>query len=142
MRTLGNVNAFFTEESAIGARLYRTERGKAPYRRVPYVFVGTERRGAVGELASRVFRERYGGVRGVLRSPDFQLMARLLGGESATHGELLSLLFFDPPFTCELIELGRRDAEKWLGCTHDMGEGPWQEGPLGTFTAPRQWTAG
>jgi len=142
MRTLGNVNAFFTEESAVGARLYRTTRGKAPYRRVPYVFVGTERRGAVGELAARVFRERYGGWRGAIRSPDFQLMARLIGGDSATHGELLSLLFFDPAFTGELIELGRNDAEKWMSGPRDMGEGPWQEGPLGTFVAPRQWTAG
>ena len=142
MRTLGNVNAFFTEESAIGARLYRTARGKAPYRRVPYVFVGTARRGAVGEVAARVFREQYGGIRGALRSPDFQLISRLIGGDSPTHGELLSLLFFDQCFTGELIAMGRRDAEHWLGGTHDMGEGPWQEGPLGHFVAPRQWTAG
>jgi NTE family protein len=142
MRTLGNVNAFFTEESAIGARLYRSARGKAPYRRVPYIFVGTERRGAVGEVAARVFREEYGGVRGALRSPDFQLIARLIGGDSPTHGELLSLLFFDPAFTGELIEMGRRDAERWIVGTHDMDDGPWQEGPLGTFVQPRQWTAG
>lgn len=142
MRTLGNVNAFLTEDSAVGARLYRTARGKAPYRRVPYIFVGTERRGAVGELADRVFRERFGGVRGMLRSPDFHLIARLIGGESPTHGELLSLLFFDQWFTGELLELGRRDAQRWLDAPHDLGEGPWQEGPLGAFVQPRQWTAG
>jgi NTE family protein len=142
MRTLGNVNAYFADDGAIGAKLYRKVRGKAPYRRIPYVFVGTERRGAVGELASRIYREHYGGVRGALRSPDFQLISRLIGGDSATHGELLSLLFFDQAFTGELIELGRDDAERWLDAKHDLGDGPWQEGPLGHFVRPRQWTAG
>ena len=78
------------------------------------MFVGTERRGVVGELATRVFRERYGGVRGALRSLDFGLISRLIGGDSPTHGELLSLLFFDPGFTCALLDLGARDAERWL----------------------------
>jgi NTE family protein len=142
MRTLGNVNAFFTEDGELGPRLYRAARGKSPYRRVPYVFIGPARRGAVGELADRVFRSRYGGWRGVLRSPDFQLIARLIGDRSATHGELLSLLFFDPDFTSELIALGESDALRWLSEPHDTGEGPWQEGPLTTFTLPRQWTAG
>ncbi|MEA2482024.1 MAG: hypothetical protein QOJ07_3946 [Thermoleophilaceae bacterium] len=142
MRTLGNINAFFTDESAIGARLYRSARGKAPYQRVPYVFVGTERRGAVGELAARVFAEQYGGWRGVVRSVDFQLISRLIGDNSATHGELLSLLFFDRDFTRELMALGVADAERWLDAPHDMDDGPWQEGPLSTFVLPRQWTAG
>jgi NTE family protein len=142
MRTLGNVNAFFSEDGELGPRLYRAARGKSPYRKVPYVFVGPARRGAVGELADRVFRERYGGWRGALRSPDFQLIARLIGDRSATHGELLSLLFFDPEFTAELIALGEGDARRWLAEPHDTGSGPWQEGPLTTFTLPRQWTAG
>jgi NTE family protein len=142
MRTLGNVNAFFTEDGELGPRLYRAARGKTPYRKVPYVFVGPERRGAVGELADRVFAKRYGGLRGTLRSPDFQLIARLIGDRSATHGELLSLLFFDPDFTAELIALGESDARRWLADPHDTSDGPWQEGPLSTFTLPRQWTAG
>jgi len=141
MRTLGNVNAFFAEGDQTGARLYRSVRGKAPYRRVPYVFVGPSARGEVGRLAASVFSSRYGGMRG-LRSPDFQLITRLIGGESATHGELLSLLFFDSAFTRELIALGRADAERWLGEMHDGGEGPWQIGPLASFVMPRQWTAG
>jgi NTE family protein len=142
MRTLGNVNAFFAEGDQTGPRLYRSVRGKAPYRRVPYVFVGPSERGAVGRLASSVFSARYGGIRGALRAPDFQLITRLIGGESATHGELLSLLFFDSAFTRELIDLGRADAERWLADMHDGGEGPWQVGPLANFVMPRQWTAG
>jgi NTE family protein len=142
MRTLGNVNSFFAEGDQTGPRLYRSVRGKAPYRRVPYVFVGPESRGAVGRLAASVFAERHGGLRGALRSPDFQLIARLIGRESATSGELLSLLFFDSAFTRALIELGREDAERWLGDMHDGGDGPWQVGPLANFVMPRQWTAG
>jgi NTE family protein len=142
MRTLGNVNAFFAEGDQTGPRLYRSVRGKAPYRRVPYVFVGPEARGAVGRLAAEVFAARYGGVRGALRAPDFQLITRLIGGDSATHGELLSLLFFDSAFTTELIEMGRGDARRWLSEMHDAGDGPWQIGPLANFVMPRQWTAG
>lgn len=141
MRTLGNVNAFFAEGEQTGPRLYRSVRGKAPYRRVPYVFVGPAARGAVGRLAASVFAERYGGLRG-LRSPDFGLITRLIGGGSATSGELLSLLFFDPAFTGALIALGREDASLWLADMHDGGEGPWQIGPLANFVMPRQWTAG
>src|SRR4051794_16770606 len=142
MRTLGNVNAFFAEGDQTGPRLYRSVRGKAPYKRVPYVFVGPEKRGAVGRLAAEVFAATYGGVRGALRAPDFQLITRLIGGESATHGELLSLLFFDSAFTRRLIDLGRADAEHWLADMHDGGEGPWQIGPLANFVMPSQWTAG
>jgi NTE family protein len=141
MRTLGNVNAFFAEGDQTGPRLYRSVRGKAPYKRVPYVFVGPESRGAVGRLAAEVFADRYGGLRALL-SPDFQLITRLIGGESATSGELLSLLFFDAAFTHKLIEMGRGDARRWLADMHDGGEGPWQIGPLANFVMPRQWTAG
>jgi NTE family protein len=141
MRTLGSVNLFYAETADDGPKLYRSVRGKAPYRKVPYVFVGTEERGAVGHLAARVFREHHRGLR-ALRSPDFQLLTRLVGGESPTHGELLSLLFFDRVFTRELIAMGGDDARRWLDEPHDMDDGPWQLGPLTTFTMPRQWTAG
>ena len=73
---------------------YREARGKKPYRCIPYIFVAPEKRGAIGRLASEVFKDRYGGWKG-LRSRDFPLLNRLLGGESPTHGELLSYLFFD-----------------------------------------------
>jgi NTE family protein len=140
MRTLGNINEFFAGNEMSGPRLYRMVRGKGPYRRIPYVFVGPERRGAVGEIAAEVFAERYGGLRR-LRSPDMLLINELIGGVSHNHAELLSLLFFDPAFAEALIEVGRRDARAWLDAEHD-GDGPWQHGPLEAFTGPRTWTAG
>src|SRR3954454_17023479 len=48
MRTLGNVNAFFTEGDQTGLRLYRSVRGKAPYRRGPYGVVRRAGRGGGG----------------------------------------------------------------------------------------------
>ena len=140
MRRLGNVNQFFTHPREMGARAYRTTRGKTPYKKVPYVFVGPQHRGALGRMAADVMRRRYGGLKG-LRSPDWTLMSRLLGGETPQHGELLSILFIEHEFIEELIELGQRDARAWLDEAHD-DEGPWQLGPLGTFTRPREWTAG
>lgn len=133
LRMLGNVNLFFGDGQGTKAVTeYRSARGKPPYRTVPYVFVGPERRGAVGELATDVFRDRYGGVKGI-RSPDFPLLSRLLGGDSPTHGELLSYLFFDEVFIEELIAMGKRDAHRWLDAPPGPAE-PWQIGPLDAFT--------
>jgi NTE family protein len=141
MRILGNINMCFAEggngtreRRDAGRRAtdrpterYRAARGKPPYRRIPYIFIAPEKRGAIGRLATEVFRDRYGGLKG-LRSPDFPLLNRLLGGESPTHGELLSYLFFAPEFAQALIELGRAHARRWLDSPHD--DGPWQLSPL------------
>lgn len=140
MRTLGNVNAFFANDQMTGARLYRVVRGKTPYKTIPYIFAGPAHRGAIGALAAEVYERRFSGLRG-LRDPDIRVISELIGGASTNHGELLSLLFFDSEFLAELIEMGIRDARAWLAADHD-GDGPWQIGPLGTFTRPRQWTAG
>jgi NTE family protein len=118
VRRLMAINSFFVEGIATGpaptVRAYRAARGRAPYRRIAYALVSPERRGLLGELAERVFRQRYGGLRG-LRAPDFPLLARLLGGGRArARGELLSFLLFDEVFVEELIAAGRRDAERWL----------------------------
>ena len=139
MRLLGAINAFHTRPGQEALQLYRTVRDKPPYRQVPYVFVGPASRGEIGALASEHFAARYGGVRG-LRDPDFTLLSRLLGGESPAHGDLLSLLFFESGFARELIALGRDDARRWLAAEHE--DGPWQVGPLASFTRPREWTAG
>ena len=133
IRMLGNVNMFFADDQAAGAQRYREARGKRPYRSVPYVFVSPSRPGAIGELASEVFRARYRGLRP--RSPDFPLLNRLLGGDSPTHGELLSYLFFDPDFIEALIALGRDDATRWLQAPPGPQE-PWQVGPLDAFIRP------
>jgi NTE family protein len=132
---LGNVNLFFSDgEGAPAAKSYRAARGKLPYRKVPYVFVAPERRGAIGELASEVFRARYGGLK-ALRSPDLRLLSQLLGGESPTHGELLSYLFFDREFMQELISMGQRDARRCLERASRVGD-LWQLGPPEALVGP------
>ena len=97
-----------------------------------YALVAPESHGAVGRLAERVFAERYGGLRALLR-PDFPLLCRLLGGPTRSRGELLSFLLFDEGFVAELVALGRRDARRWLErhprfwCSdpaHDLGFAP------------------
>jgi NTE family protein len=147
MRILGNINMFFaertdgvTERRELSGRRardqpterYRAARGKPPYRCIPYIFIAPEKRGAIGRLATEVFRDRYGGLKG-LRSPDFPLLNRLLGGESPTHGELLSYLFFDREFIEDLIRMGQRDARRWLRTTPGP-DNPWQIEPLDAFT--------
>jgi NTE family protein len=110
-------------------------RGKLPYREVPYIFIAPERRGAIGELAAEVFRSRFGGLKS-LRSPDLRLLSQLLGGDSPTHGELLSYLFFDREFIDELIEMGRRDARRYLDQRRETGE-LWQLAPPEALTRRR-----
>jgi NTE family protein len=152
MRILGNINMFFAEHNGgaqerretkgrraldASARKYREARGKQPYRSIPYIFIAPERRGEIGRVASAVFRDRYGGIKG-LRSPDFPLLNRLLGGESPTHGELLSYLFFDHEFIEELIRMGQRDARRWLRADPTN---PWQIEPLDAFMKPKARSA-
>src|SRR4051794_37446202 len=118
VRRMLAVNAFFAEHPSTGtsraARAYREAHGRPPYRRIAYALVAPARHGEIGALAERTFRERYGGLRG-LRSPDFALLSRLLGGaQAAARGELLSFIFFDAVFIARLLELGRAHAERWL----------------------------
>lgn len=131
VRMLGNVNMFFAD-GAPGAGAYRTSRGKAPYRQVPYLFVGPQRPGAIGELAAAVFRTRYGGLK-ALRSPDLAFLHRMLGSSPA-HSELFSYLFFDPEFIDALITMGANDARRWLDAPPGHAA-PWQVEPLDDFAA-------
>ena len=139
VRMLGNANVFFAGQDG-SANAYRAARGKPPYRQVPYMFVAPERHGAIGELASEIFRSKYSGLGkarglpalGIFRSTDFRLLNRLLGDESPTHGELLSYLFFDRDFIEELIRMGKEDARRWLDAAPGPAE-PWQIGPLERF---------
>ena len=77
------------------------------YRRVPFIFITPRARADVASLAERIFEEHYEGLE-ALRSIDLALFARLIGGDGAGHGDLLSYLFFAPEFATALIELGRR----------------------------------
>jgi len=98
-------------------------------RRIPYIFVSPRGRESIGEIATEVYRERYAGLRGLLRDRDLSLLGRFVaGGDSPLNGELLSALFFAPELLSRLIELGRNDAEAWLSEEHE--EGLWQVGPL------------
>jgi len=104
----------------------------AARRRIPYILVVPEDRFAIGRLAMRVYERRYAGVRGLLRNPDVALLGRIVeGSRNPIHGELLSYLFFAREFIDELIELGRRDAERWLAAPHE--DGPWQHGPMPSY---------
>ncbi len=117
LRRLAAINSFFVENATTGTmrspRAYRTARGRAPYRPISYALVAPRRRGEIGRLADSVFERRFGGLRG-LRDPDYAIISRVLGGRVRSRGELLSFLLFDPVFVSELIEMGRRDAARWL----------------------------
>ena len=106
VRTLDKVNDLVAHGSARGSQ--------RDYRNVPYVFVGPRRRAELGAIATDVFRERYGGLRGA-RSPDFWLLHRLIVGDEPGAGSLLSYMFFEPEFIDRSIELGRRHARNLLG---------------------------
>ncbi len=118
LRRLAMINSFFVEDAATtgtlhSPRAYRMARGHAPYRPVSYALVAPRRRGEIGRLAQKVFNRRYGGVRAA-RDIDYAVISRVLGASSQARGELLSFLLFDPAFTEALIDLGKRDATRWL----------------------------
>jgi NTE family protein len=118
VRRMLAINSFFAEDAANGpapgARAYRAARGRTPYRRVQHALVTPDRRGAIGAIAEEVIETRYGGLR-ALRSPDFLLLSRHLGGGRArARGELLSFLLFDEVFIERLLQAGREAATGWL----------------------------
>jgi NTE family protein len=97
-------------------------------RQVPYIFVTPRERYGIGEVASRIWRERYSGLRGFARDRDLNILGRFTAaGNGPIHGELFSALFFAPEFAHALVEMGRADARAWLAQEHD--DGPWRLGP-------------
>jgi NTE family protein len=133
LRKLAEINAFRTAPvDSPAAASYRRAQGKEPYRRVPYMFVAPRAPGAIARLANDVFHSRYSGLKSV-RSPDLAVLARLVGGQSHAHGELLSYLLFDQEFINALIEMGEHDANAWLSAPPGPSE-PWQLDPLDAFT--------
>jgi NTE family protein len=117
LRRLVAINSFFVEDATTGTmrspRAYRIARGHTPYKPISYALVAPRQRGEIGRLADSVFERRYGGLRG-LRDLDYLVISRALGRRAGSRGELLSFLLFDPVFVSKLIELGRRDATRWL----------------------------
>jgi NTE family protein len=118
VRSLARVNTFIEEGT-----------GTTPGQRtIPYIFIAPAHKNAVGELADRIFRERYGGLNAV-RQPELLLVRQLLGGTGTSSGALISLLLFDTVFIEELIQMGRRDAQAWLDAATGP-EAPWHTGAI------------
>lgn len=113
-----------------------------PHRLVPYIFVAPRQRFVIGRLARDVYRQLYGGLRGLRRGRDLALLGRLLdAGRNPRRGELFSYVFFAAEFAQALIDQGRRDAEWWLEQEHD--DGPWRVGdPPGAGSDRREPGAG
>jgi NTE family protein len=118
LHRLATINSFVVDSHGSGPRgaadAYRAARGRKPYRKISYALVAPERRGELAAIADGVFEDRYAGMQGWLR-PDYPFMSRLLGGgRSPSRGELLSFLLFDEEHVDRLVELGARDAHRWL----------------------------
>ncbi len=125
IRTLANTNALIaagrlaanangSPGEGLGAR--RAQRGSLDesVQPVPYIFIAPEDPSAIGEIARRVYRKNYGRPWKVGRR-DLWLLGKILdGGADATHGELLSYVFFSGEFAEELIQLGQADAQRWI----------------------------
>jgi NTE family protein len=118
LRTLGEINLLLasaaapkTEESLID---FRAAGGKHPYRPLPCLLVAPREPGAIGRLAADVFHRR-SRAQLSLSGLDIRVLDRLLGTDTATHGDLLSYLLFDPDFISELIAMGGDDARAALG---------------------------
>lgn len=136
LRKLADINTFYTDKSDLpAAARHRLAHGKPPYRCVSYMFIAPRAAGAIAALATEVFRSRYGGLK-ALRSPDLAVLSRLLGGQSHTHGELLSYLLFDRDFIAALIEMGAQDATAWLNAPPGVEE-PWRTDPLDALRPAR-----
>ncbi len=78
-----------------------------------YALMTPKRQGEIGRLAEQVFTERYSGL-GALRDLDWAVLGCLLAGRTIGRGELLSFLFFDKRYISALLDMGRRDAKRWL----------------------------
>jgi len=119
VHTLARVN----EDIRAGSR-----GGRMP---VPYIVVAPQQPDTIEELALGIFRKHYHGLGGLRRSPDIDILGKLIGaGAEAANATLLSLLLFDPEFIESLIDLGASDARRWIGKRHDGPEPLWQLGRI------------
>jgi NTE family protein len=110
--------------------------GEQQPRSVPYIFIAPQDPTTIGQLATRIWREHYARPARSGQRRDLWLLGRLLdAGASARRGELLSYLFFAPEFAEALIELGCRDAQRWLE-SHPAD--PWRVDPLPAWTQTRR----
>lgn len=127
VHTLATINEMLLDDTEEQMRAHETRTGR---HRIPYMLIAPEDPAEIGRVAAEIYRRHYGSPLDLVRSPNLAGLGRLLNvPTSPNHGELLSYLFFAEEFTERLIELGRRDAQRWLDDkTHD--DGRWQLGPL------------
>ena len=126
VHTLATVNELLDDDSLQKVRAHEARTGR---RRVPYILIAPEDPKEIGCAATEIYQRCYGSRLDLLRAPNIASIGRLLdAAKSANHGELLSYLFFAAEFTERLIELGQRDARRWLERDHD--DGRWQLGTL------------
>jgi NTE family protein len=126
VHTLATVNELLADDTDAKVSAHETRTGR---RRVPYMLIAPEDPLEIGRIAREVYRDRYRSPLGLVRSTNLSALGHLFNAaKDASHGELLSYLLFDEEFILRLIELGRRDAERWLGEQHDRGR--WQVGQL------------
>ena len=92
------------------------------YQFVDSIFAGPDKPGLLGKAAEAYYEKHYASGWKFL-SP-FTLLGRLLGNNSKSRGELLSWLFFEPKFLKEIIEMGKRDAERRLKDAQDSNAFP------------------
>lgn len=129
VRMLGKINLLLDGGEPEAARRHRARRGRDPQRQIPYMFIAPSARDRIGDLAASTFAAHHSGLRGSVADPNIAILARLLGGISEPHGELLSYLLFTPEFSAALIDQGECDARAWLA--RDWGEdGPWTLEPI------------
>jgi NTE family protein len=129
VRTLARVNALIRADGEA--------REAEGHRTIPYIFIAPAHRNAIGEVADRVYRERFGGLKWA-RSPELVALTHLLGGPGSSNGALISLVLFDEAFIEELIAMGRADAQRWLAAARGP-DAPWHTGPI--ERAPREMIA-
>jgi NTE family protein len=127
VQTLAMVNDMLADATPAKMAANEQRTGK---RQVRYMLIAPEDPEEIGRIATDVYREHYGRPHDLLRSFNLAGLGHLVSaGRNANHGELLSYLFFAPEFAERLIELGRRDAQRWLEQAHN--EGQWQLERLG-----------
>lgn len=85
--------------------------GEPDAHEIEFLFVGppNDQAGRLGQLANEVAAEQYAGLRGV-GHPGAWLLDHLIGGDQTDHGELLSFLLFESPFTTQAATLGAEHA--------------------------------
>ena len=102
-----------------------------PARRIPSLFVGPKSRHEIGELAAKVYGERYHRRR-VVSEFDFRALHALVGARENGNRDLLSYVFLDKAFHEAAIQLGIRYARNKTN-----GTAPWQPSPAVAPPAPR-----